>query len=818
MNNSGSINSPGSTLRILLVEDSPTDARLIQHDLSQVEEQDLNVVWVENVGEAIERLHQEQFDVALLDLGLPDSMGLTTATRIQAECPRLPIIILTGANDEAAGIEAIHMGVQDYLVKGSIGGKSMARVIRYAIERKRNKEALSESEARYHSLFNGMTEGFALHEIVCEANGKPCNYRFLDINPAFERLTGLRREDVIGKLVSEVLPDHEPLWLTIFADVALSGQPTHFNNVAASFNRYFEVFTYCPKPGQFAAVFMDITDRKKKEEEVYKLNRTLKALHNSSQAMMRATRVEDYLLEVCRIVVEDCGHAMVWVGYALDDKAKTVRPVASAGFEAGYLETLKLTWDDTERGRGPTGTAIRTGKYSACRNMLSDPQFAPWREEAFKRGYASSIAFPLISDEKTFGALTIYSREPDPFTEDEITFIAQLADDLAYGITALRLRDSHARSEEALAQSEERYRSLVELSPEAIFVNRADSIEFVNPAALKLFGATASRQILGKSPFDLFHPDCHVVLRERIKMLRAGQMIPQIEEKIIRLDGAIRDVEVSAAPFTDFQGTAIQVILRDVTNRKQAEEQLRKTAEELARSNKELEHFAYVASHDLQEPLRTVRAYAQLLHKRYSGKMGSDADDFIGYLVDGASRMQTLILDLLAYSRVSSAAKVLTPTDSFSSLKHAIGALHETVKTTGAVVTNDESLPVVMANHGQLAQLFQNLIGNGIKFHRTGVQPRIHVGVEDKNIEWIFSIEDNGIGIDPEYYEKVFVIFERLHGPREYSGTGIGLAICKRIVEHHRGRIWLESSPGEGTTFFFALPKGSPPADQPAAS
>jgi PAS domain S-box-containing protein len=207
-------------------------------------------------------------------------------------------------------------------------------------------------------------------------------------------------------------------------------------------------------------VSSDITERKKREAELNRLNRTLKALSNINQAMLRALNETDYLHEVCQIVVEDCGHAMVWIGFVEHDEAKTIRPVVSAGFEYGYLETLNLTWADTERGRGPSGTAIRTGKFSACKNMLTDPQFAPWRAEAIKRGYASSVVFPLFASGEVFGELTIYSREPDPFSEDEIKLLTELSSDLAYGISLLRLREAHAQTEKALQKSEERYRLL----------------------------------------------------------------------------------------------------------------------------------------------------------------------------------------------------------------------------------------------------------------------------------------------------------------------------------------------------------------------
>jgi len=216
----------------------------------------------------------------------------------------------------------------------------------------------------------------------------------------------------------------------------------------------------------------EIAERKSREADLRKLNRTLKAHSRSARAMIRATNEGDYLQEVCRIVVEDCGHAMVWIGLAEDDAAKTVRPVAYSGFEKGYLETLNLTWADTERGRGPTGTAIRTGKPTSCRNMFTDPAFAPWREEALKRGYASSVVLPLMADGKAFGAITIYERKPDAFSEDETDLLSDLADDLAFGISSLRIREAHARMEKEVLRSRdelevrvrERTRELLESS------------------------------------------------------------------------------------------------------------------------------------------------------------------------------------------------------------------------------------------------------------------------------------------------------------------------------------------------------------------
>ena len=232
--------------------------------------------------------------------------------------------------------------------------------------------------------------------------------------------------------------------------------------------------------------------------------------------------------------------------------------------------------------------------------------------------------------------------------------------------------------------------------------------------------------------------------------------------------------------------------------------ELNERARDLARSNSELQQFAYVASHDLQEPLRMVASFTQLLAKRYSDKLDDDARDFIRYAVDGAVRMQTLIADLLNYSRVGTQGKPLVPTDSEALLKRVLDSLKISIEESGAVFVRDK-LPMVMADPQQLGQLFQNLITNALKFHGQDA-PQIQILTERIGKEWKFSVRDNGIGISQEHADRIFIIFQRLHTKTEYPGTGIGLAICKKIVERHGGRIWIEPSPGGGTTFCFTIP------------
>jgi light-regulated signal transduction histidine kinase (bacteriophytochrome) len=243
---------------------------------------------------------------------------------------------------------------------------------------------------------------------------------------------------------------------------------------------------------------------------------------------------------------------------------------------------------------------------------------------------------------------------------------------------------------------------------------------------------------------------------------------------------------------------------QDIAARQLAEQELASKAQELARSNADLEKFAYVASHDLQEPLRMVASYTQLLARRYKGKLDRDADEFIGFAVDGANRMQQLIQDLLSYSRLTTRGKAFELTESQGACDNALTNLRQTIKDSGAEVIV-ATLPAVFADATQLSQLFQNLIGNAIKYCNR--RPEIHIAASTDEKEWVFSVKDNGIGIEPHYFERIFQMFQRLHTRSEYSGTGMGLAICRKIVERHGGSIWVESQPGHGSTFWFTVPR-----------
>jgi PAS domain S-box-containing protein len=375
---------------------------------------------------------------------------------------------------------------------------------------------------------------------------------------------------------------------------------------------------------------------------------------------------------------------------------------------------------------------------------------------------------------------------------------------------AIRNITTRRDAETHLAQMESRYRGLLEAAPDAmVVVNPAGEIVLLNVQAEKQFGYHRD-ELLGQKVKNIIPEGFAERLiadgtRSAAEAL-AQQIGTGIELNGRRKNGSEFPIEIMLSPLESAEGVLVTAAIRNITERKISEEHLVKTVGELKRSNDELQQFAYVSSHDLQEPLRMVTSYTQLLAGRYKGRLDSDADEFIAFAVDGCNRMQGLIKDLLAYSRAGTNGKVLREVSAENALKEALANLRATIDQSSAVVTHD-ALPDIRTDETQLTQVFQNLVGNAIKYHGTEV-PHVHVSAtKNGGSEWTFSVRDNGLGIDPQYFDRIFILFQRLHGRDEFEGTGIGLAICKKILERLGGRIWVESQPEKGSTFYFALPE-----------
>ncbi len=1051
---------------------------------------------------------------------------------------------------------------------------------REIIERKKIEASLKESEDKYRSLFTSMSEGFGLHEIIVDADGKPCDYRFLELNDAFEKLTGLSREKLIGRTVKEALPDIEPYWIETYGKVALTREPTQFENYSAPLARWYRTYAFSPTKNRFATVFSDITEQKRATEEV---SRALKewsatfdaiqdsiSIHDKNFQVVRANRTFMSALGVdeqgcsgkaCYELVHgtkepwaDCPHRK-----AMDES----RPVTSEFFEprlGKFLEvscapiidadgeltgTVHIARDVTERKRieetleqafieAQTQRTEMSAIAEALRAIVEEPKFKDaaltvfsickritgatsgyvallsddgtrnevllldsgglpctvdpslpmpirgLREKAYLTGkvvydnnfgnsewlkfmppghmlLANVLFSPLVVEGKAVGLIGL-ANKTGGFTERDSRIMKAMGE-----LTSIGLKNS--RSADALSSSEKRYRNLIETMNEGVWITRpSGEATFLNKRMAEMLGY-APEEMLGKNREEFTDPE-YFELTAKMRAERAAGISGQYEIKLRHKNGSAVWALVSASPIYDEQGNHIANLgmHTDITERKRTEEQIidlarfpeenpaivmrvardgtimyanpacrpllsnwecqagghvppsvlqfikdtvesgldsdtdvtvgtqifqltftfiagrdyvniygknvtvqrraveallkaraqlevrvrertltlqqtneilqqeiaeRELAEaelrtaslyarslieaaldplvtisaegkitdvneatelvtgiprdkligtdfsdyftepekardgylqvftsgsvrdypltirhasgattdvlyhatlyrneagevqgvfaaarditerkqmetELRRSNVELQQFAYITSHDMQEPLRMITSYLQLLEKRYGGKLDKDADEFIGYAVDGAVRMRNMINDLLEYSRIQTRGRDFEPVNVEHTFHTALSNLEVTIKENKGTVTHDP-LPIVTADPTQFTQLLQNLIANGVKFHGE-TPPKVHISAKKEGSNWLFSVQDNGIGIAPEYQSRIFNIFQRLHTRDEYPGTGIGLALCKRIVERHGGRIWVESQAGQGATFYFTIP------------
>ena len=395
----------------------------------------------------------------------------------------------------------------------------------------------------------------------------------------------------------------------------------------------------------------------------------------------------------------------------------------------------------------------------------------------------------------------LVTLSPIKNVEGEITGISAIVRDITEG----------KKAEKALLESEEKLNTTIESSPDSITVTDLNlNIILCNQATVDMYGASSKDEIIGLNAFELVDPKDRPVLAESTKRILSENRSLNLELNLFtRNDNRFFPAEVSGNVIKDAEGNFVGfvAITKDITERKNAEKERETLIGELKRSNQELQQFAYIASHDLQEPLRTISSFTQLLARRYRDQLDEDADEFIEFIVDGTRRMQGMIRDLLKYSRVQTRGEEFKQVNVQHALEQALFNLKVTIEESNAEITHDE-LPEVTADEKQLVQLFQNLISNAIKFKKRDKPSKIRISsrLDEENMEHVFGVSDNGIGMEPQYAGRIFELFQRLHTRDEYKGTGIGLAVAKKIVERHGGRIWVKSEFGKGSTFYFTIP------------
>ena len=631
--------------------------------------------------------------------------------------------------------------------------------------------------------------------------------KHLGANKAWEAYFGVVRESFIGKTVQELFSNapeaaarhqaaDEELWRNPGARSYELQVPVRDGSIRHTLN-YKATFTGADgEVTGLIGTIIDITERKRAEQRQAIEHRVTRLL---SECETVAAAMPGVLAAFCESLGWACG-----TRWSMDAKAGGFRCEEAWSIDDPEIAAFLAASRESTYQPGQAGLVRRvlgTGQPVWIVDIAAEESFLRGKQAA-KAGLRSAFALPIRLGEQVLGALEFFHR--DERLPDEWLLNTGVAIGSQVGHFMAR-----KQAEGELRRSEARFRSLTALSSDWYWEQDEQfRLTFMSSRFAERTGIDPA-PYLGRRRWDrpalnLTESDWE---RHRAQLERHEPFF-DFEMERASPDADPVWLSVSGEPVFDedrrFRG--YRGVGTDITERKRAQGVLRAAYDELARSNAELQQFAYVASHDLQEPLRMIGSYTQLLERRYGDKLDRDAHEFMDFIVDGATRMKQLIEDLLAYSRVGTRGKEPQPVHAQTVLDKVRVNLRAAVEQSGATITHDR-LPDVNADDTQLAQLLQNLIANAIKFRKKDEAPRIHVGAEDAGDEWRFAVADNGIGIEPQYFDRIFMVFQRLHTQDEYPGTGIGLAICRKVVERHRGRIWVESAYGKGSTFRFTLPK-----------
>lgn len=615
-----------------------------------------------------------------------------------------------------------------------------------------------ENERKFLSLISSMNEGVALHELIYDDAGKAIDYRITMVNHAYEKMTGLKSESVIGSKASEIYGEYSMVYFDIFKKSAESGESQIIEAFFEPLSRYFHVSVFSPVHGMFATVFKDITKHKSDEDALRQSESRFRSVLDNSRDIIYRLNLQTGLHEYISPSIESLS------GFSMEEISSMeimdlLKNVHHEDITALRKSLLKLR--ETGEGELEYRQLNKNGEYRWISNnmvIIKDDHNNPLFVDGTIRD---------ITNRKTFENILSEANEKL---------------EVALEIGHIGLWEWNLKS--GLVTCDRRTEEMLML--------KSDSV---------------------KKAFQFFESCIHEEDIEHFRRaINQSLELNQPFETVIRtkpFEDESRYVEIKGLVYKSSRGNPVKLsgVCFDVTGMKKGTEAvLLKLNEELMRSNKDLQQFAYVASHDLQEPLRMVSSFTQLIEQRYRDKIDDDGREFIQYAVEGSRRMYNLINGLLAYSRIQARGKEFGKVSMRKVLEKVKKNLELKITEKKAEITV-RKMPVLFADEFQMIQLMQNLIDNSLKFSK--VTPRITVSSISDKEQFTFMVRDQGIGIDPQYYEKIFRIFQRLHERNSYEGTGIGLAICKRIAERHGGKIWVESEPGKGTRFFFTIPKNT---------
>lgn len=865
---------------LLLIDNDEDDYLLTRSLLHNARGRKIFLDWASSYEEGYQSLKSRNYHAVLVDYDLGTETGIMLIRDLSALDYPAPFILYTGRGSYEVDQEALQAGATMYLTKSEITPLLLERSIRYAIERKQIEielrainERMSRHEDQYHILLNNMTEGFAVHEIITDEAGHPFDYRFLKINPAFERLTGLSGSTILGKRVSEVLPGNDPYWVETYGNVALTGEPIRFVNYSTVLDRWYDVFAFRTAPGQFGVIFTEITEQMGVEQDL----RTRQAGFSGTIDGARTTSFDNFFNnEEKKLKEEERQSGIEVIGSVpwgthfcqfygtSQDLIESLVPYFKAGLEANeycmWITSQPLQVDEAEAvlrtavpdldkyiSRGQIEILDYTKWYTPTGIFDADLVLQGWLDKlksARQKGFAglrlTGNTFWLekadwydftryeekinqVIGGQPMIALCTYAIEKcgfheilDVITNHEFALIKN------YGNWEIITSAGHMEMEEALRESEERLRLAVWAAKLGVFEWDAinDKSVWENQRMYEIFGQPIHENALSKSQFlrEAILQEDRAAFEAAIEEAKgSGQLFETICRIRRRSDGEQRWVEYSGRFERSPNGTVSRLrgVVEDITERKQAEkdleeqnQRLKDYAEQLQRSNKALDEFAFIASHDLQEPLRKIKAFGDLLKNHEY--VNRDGLDYINRMQKAVLRMEEMLTGLLNFARVSAQDKKFSKVNLTEIAGDVLSDLEGRLLQSGGKVEMTE-LPVICADPLQMRQLLQNLIGNALKFHRAEAPPLVNISwksVSESVIELI--VEDNGIGFDAQRAKKLFMPFNRLHSKSEYEGTGLGLAICKKIVEQHGGSITAESNPGKGSRFIVVLPVDNP--------
>lgn len=660
-------------------------------------------------------------------------------------------------------------------------------------ERQETNRALREGEERWRSLFEGMSEGFFTGEVIYEeGTGKACDFRFVETNPAFERLTGLI--GVAGQKVRDVIPGVQEELIQTYAAVAKSSEPVHFEaRVPVLNDRWYEVRARATGAGRFAALFLDISERKKAELQLMEAEQRQAALVTLGDRLRDSKDIPSLTsaaMEIAGTVL-----SVHRAGYGEVDETQEFVTIEN-GWRSGGISTLAGTYRFSDFGKD-LGERLRRGETIAISDVTVDPITAAESDRWKALEIQALINVPLIEQGRLAAVLFIQSSAPRLWTDSELTFVHKVAD-------RTWAAAERARALKELQESEEFNRSVLASTPDCVkIVDLEGRLLTMNEGGCRQMEIDDFSLCMNQ-PWADFWTSAQDFAGEALAKARSGQTA-RFEGFCPTAKGTPKWWEVIVSPMLDSSGKPVRILSlsRDITERKGAEKERDRLTGELKRSNEELSQFAHIVAHDLQSPLRGVISFAQLLVRKTRGTLGTGEQEMLNQIVENGHRMQELVLAVLRLAQVGQGDIDTKPVRMEEVADAALRSLQTQIQEHEARITR-HPLPVVAGNPVQLVQLLQNLIGNALKYRRVDEGLAITIRATKEGDGHVFAIEDNGEGIAPEYLDRIFEPLKRLHGV-EVPGTGLGLTICQRIVKRHRGRMWVESKPGVGSTFYFTL-------------